>query len=161
MDVCIRSATKEDTGMMALYRYLMFAEMDPDSDLSGAKAEILRGTEAFYHAHETDPELYSVVAVTDGKVIGCGSIQFQERPPSVRAINNILGYIFTIYVEQEHRRKGIARRIMEALHEKATQRGAGLLALNASQYGKPLYQQMGYEPNPTHMEIRLYQKKNS
>lgn len=161
MDVCIREATREDAGKMALYRYRMFAEMTPEKDISGIKTDMMQGTEAFYKAHEADPELFSVVAVVESQVVGSGSIQFQERPPCVRTMNNILGYIFTIYVEAEYRRRGIARRIMEALHEKAEERGAGLLALNASDEGKPLYLQMGYALNPTHMEMRMYQKKNT
>lgn len=161
MDVYMREATRDDVGKMALYRYRMFAEMMPEKDIGELMADMMRGTEAFYKTHETDPELFSVVAVVENQVVGSGSIQFQERPPSVRTMNNILGYIFTIYVEAEYRRRGIARRIMEALHQKAQERGAGLLALNASDEGKPLYIQMGYGINPTHLEMRLYQKKNT
>ncbi len=161
MDVCMREATWEDAGKMALYRYQMFAEMMPEKDISEIKTDMMLGTEAFYKAHEADPDLYSVVAVVENQVVGSGSIQFQERPPSVRTMNNIHGYIFTIYVEAGYRRRGIARSIMEALHQKAKERGAGLLALNASDEGKPLYTQMGYDINPTHLEMRLYQKKNT
>ena len=98
---------------------------------------------------------YDCVAVVDGRVVACGSIVFRDRPPHIDHFENDLGYIHSIYVEDEFRRRGISKAIMARLHEEARKRGMRKTGLHASESGRPVYESMGYAGNSSCMELEL------
>ena len=58
-----------------------------------------------------------------------------------------------VYVENEHRRQGLARKMMEALLEEAKSRGATSVTLDATESGKPLYKALGFSGSDEYMEL--------
>jgi len=61
-----------------------------------------------------------------------------------------IAVVYNVYTEPAHRRQGLARRIMDAIHAWCRDEGIASVALNASADGRPLYESMGYQlpPNP-------------
>jgi GNAT superfamily N-acetyltransferase len=55
-------------------------------------------------------------------------------------------------VEPHHRRKGLARNITDALIEWCKQNGFQSVALHASEFGRGLYEKLGFRPTN---EMRL------
>lgn len=155
MGIIIREAKAEDIGYLAEFRYRMFSEMKPESDLAPVREALIRDAAVYFKNRIGSPEVFSVVAVAEDKVVGGGTVMLQERPPSIRALKNIVGDIFNIFVIPEYRSQGIARRMMETLHAEAQKRGAKRVVLTASQFGEPLYRKLGYAVNPTYMEKDL------
>jgi GNAT superfamily N-acetyltransferase len=51
-----------------------------------------------------------------------------------------------VYTEQAWRRRGVARFLMEALMQWARDERLDSLILHASTDGRPLYEQLGFEP---------------
>ena len=51
-----------------------------------------------------------------------------------------------MFVEPEHRRKGLARRLMALCDVEARRRGIAFMTLHATAQGRPLYEQLGWEP---------------
>jgi GNAT superfamily N-acetyltransferase len=57
-----------------------------------------------------------------------------------------------------YRRRGIARRVMRAMLQWLMDHGIQVIALHASEGGRPLYQELGFAPSN---EMRLKIKKGS
>jgi GNAT superfamily N-acetyltransferase len=52
--------------------------------------------------------------------------------------------VYNVYTEPAHRGRGLAHRIMDAIHTFCAAAGISSAALNASRFGLPLYESMGY-----------------
>jgi len=86
----------------------------------------------------------------DGIVAG-GGITILPWPPGPRYIGSRLAFVYNVYTEPTHRRRGLARLIMDAIHRWCRDNGIASVALNASRDGLPLYQSMGYVESPAPM----------
>ncbi len=154
-EIELRDATKEDAAVFAEYRFRMFVDMHPDRDFSGSRDGFVRKSKDYYSARLGSKDEYSCVAVADGKVVACGSVTFRTRPPHIDYFENDLGYIHSIYVENEFRRRGISKAIMARLHEEARKHGMRKIGLHASESGRLVYESMGYSENDSYLEAEL------
>ena len=59
-----------------------------------------------------------------------------------------LAFVYNVYTEPAHRRRGLARAIMDAIHTWCREAGVTSVALNASPDGRPLYEALGYHVSP-------------
>ena len=76
-------------------------------------------------------------------VAGAGAI-IMPWPPGPFYSSGRLAFVYNVYTEPEHRRHGLARRVMDVLHAYCREAGIGSVALNASISGRTLYESMGY-----------------
>ncbi|MET9182900.1 GNAT family N-acetyltransferase [Kitasatospora aureofaciens] len=67
----------------------------------------------------------------------------------------IYAHIHTVYTEPDHRRRGYARATVQALTHCLIERGCGLITLNASDDGAPLYNSLGFTTNQRAMRLIL------
>jgi ribosomal protein S18 acetylase RimI-like enzyme len=84
-------------------------------------------------------EHYYLVALLKGRTVGYAHLAFDRRKPSVR----LLG----IGVLDEHRRKGIARKLMRRCYAEARERGARAMNLLVRESNAPaiaLYRKHGF-----------------
>ena len=65
-------------------------------------------------------------------------------PPGPLTMDPRCGFVFNVYTVPAHRQQGLARRLMDAMHDWCRGEGIERVALNASTFGQPLYEQMGY-----------------
>ena len=72
-------------------------------------------------------------------------------PPGPTYRGRQLAYVYNVYTEPEHRGRGLARRVMDAIHAFCRDRGIESVGLNASSFGQPLYESMGYHVTPSPM----------
>ena len=156
----IIEATQAHAEFLAQCRYAMFVAMYPNEDFSQKKEQFIALAEAYYRDHDNLSEQLSVIATYDGKPVGCGTALLQQRPPSIKHYRNIFSYILNVYVMPEHRGKQLARKMMEALHERSEQRGAHTVSLHASEMGFPVYTGMGYEKVENYLEMALKLDEN-
>jgi len=148
-DYTVRRATLEDVDTLVLHRIRMFEDMGvlsmPDADAARLDAAfrawlfdvIPAGTYVAWvveSAGEQDPT---------GIVAGGGATLI-PWPPGPRYPGNRLAFVYNVYTEPAHRGRGLARRVMEAVHEFCRAEGIGSVALNASTFGQPLYEALGY-----------------
>ena len=66
-----------------------------------------------------------------------------------------MALVYNMYTEPHHRRRGLARRILESMHAWCAETGVRLIGLAASPDGQPLYQALGYEPAPQPFLFKL------
>ena len=74
-----------------------------------------------------------------------------RSPPGPQYPGDRLAFVYNVYTEAAHRRRGLARRLMDAMHAWCRANGVGSMALNASRDGQPLYRSMGYMESPSPM----------
>lgn len=99
-------------------------------------------------------ELRAFLCRTEGQAIGSAACQVRRAPypevlqPEVRKI----GYIWSVYVAPTHRRRGIARRLMQACLDHLRDIGCTSIILHSSDAGMNLYKSFGFEGTS---ELRL------
>jgi GNAT superfamily N-acetyltransferase len=154
-NVHIAPAGRADIPLLAECRYRMFADMFANDDYSGVKERFVAAVADYYAARFGKSDELSLVARMDGEPVGCGSIIFEARPPHVKSFSVLFGYILNVYVRPEFRRKGVATKIMQALHKEAKARGVKKIGLHASQAGAAVYAKLGYAVKESYMEMAL------
>lgn len=87
----------------------------------------------------------------DGEVASGGGTTILPWPPGPRYASDRLAFVYNVYTEPAHRRRGLARRIMDTIHTWCRDEGITSMALNASRDGKSLYESMGYAESSSPM----------
>lgn len=144
----IRRATLADADTLARHRIAMFTDMGVplDADALGGAFRGWLGRvmpEGTYQAWLVEHE-------TDGIVAG-GGMTVIPWPPGPRYLGDRLAFVYNVYTEPPHRGRGLARLVMAAIHDWCRAHGVSSLALNASTFGKPLYDSLGYAVTPSPM----------
>ena len=94
------------------------------------------------------------VAEIDSKIVGSAAAM-RRRPMSERYLKSApSGYIANVYVEPQYRHRGVARALTAAAIEWLLSIGCEVVRLQASQFGRPLYESMGFVATGE-MELRL------
>jgi GNAT superfamily N-acetyltransferase len=143
----VRPATLADADALVRQRIAMFTDMGVPLDaaaLDGAFRDWLGETmtSGAYKAW--------LIETRGGDIVGGGGMTILSWPPGPRYMGNKLAFVYNVYVEAGYRRRGLARRIMDAIHDYCRGHGIKSVALNASRDGRELYDSLGYvvAPNP-------------
>ncbi|GAC1305371.1 MAG: GNAT family N-acetyltransferase [Vulcanimicrobiaceae bacterium] len=146
-------ATVADVATVVTQRARMFAEMGVSVRLD--TPEMVTTLRRWFHAQiAAETYLGFLIANESGAVVAGGGVRFLDWPPARSDTANVRGYLMNVYVEPDHRRRGLARSIATAAIDACRRRGVGVLALHASAAGRPLYESLGFEPTPE-MCLRL------
>jgi GNAT superfamily N-acetyltransferase len=153
MRYTIRPATLTDIPHIAQQRELMFREMGIPAAFEAM------GTAMDNWLRDAIPAktYQGWVAVSDeGHVVAGGGLVVIPWPPGPISMDPRCGFVFNVYTDPSHRHQGLARRLMDTIHEWCRGEGLERLVLNASTFGQPLYESMGYvATNEPMMRIRL------
>lgn len=97
------------------------------------------------------------MAVTEsGEVAAGGGLIVIPWPPGPITMDPRCGFVFNVYTQPLHRKQGLARQLMDAMHAWCRSEGIERVVLNASSFGKPLYEAMGYVvTNEPMMRLRV------
>jgi GNAT superfamily N-acetyltransferase len=139
----VRPATLADADVLVRHRVGMFSDMGVAPDSARSYDQEFRDW-----LDETMPSgVYRawLLETPSGEVIAGGGITIIPWPPGPRHPGGRLAFVYNVYTEPEHRHQGHARTIMEAIHGWCRGAGVTSVALNASRFGQPLYESMGYE----------------
>lgn len=79
-------------------------------------------------------------------VAGAGLI-WNDMPPNPDTALGVWAYLLNVYVDLQHRRRGLAGQLIETAHQAARERGINLMYIHASEAGRPLYERRGYWDN--------------
>jgi GNAT superfamily N-acetyltransferase len=89
--------------------------------------------------------LTAFIIEEDGHVLASGGVWIQDVQPRPGHPLTMWGYILSIYTEPSARRRGLARAIVDACIRHAKEVGCTRACLHASDEGRPLYEQLGFE----------------
>ena len=144
----IREATLADEDALVGHRIGMFTDMGVSFDATALDAEFREWLRRMMPAG-----VYRAwVVETDSHAIAAGGgITILPWPPGPHYMGDRLAFVYNVYTEPPHRRRGLARHVMDAIHDWCRAEGIASVALNASADGRPLYESLGYEVSPAPM----------
>lgn len=143
-DYDIRPATEEDLDVVLYHRRRMFEDMG-FTDAEALRAMLLSSTELLRRGL-MDGTYRGWLVESGGAVVAGGGVivlEFQPHPIDPRPRR---AWVVNMFTEKAHRRRGLARRLMEIMLEWCRAEGMGHLYLHASDEGRPLYESLGFEP---------------
>jgi len=129
-----------------------FGELDPQQE-----EDLWRELPAYFELH-LDYDLLAFVArdEEDGGIVCCAWLLLVTKPPSPRFPHGQTGTLFNVYTVPEHRRRGLARRVMEHLLSAAFELNLDVVELNATEDGYELYRSLGFkDDSSTHVPMRM------
>jgi len=147
-DYRVRPATLDDADALVRHRIGMFTDMGVPLD-----APTLDRSFRAWLAETMPAGTYRawLAETAEGEIAAGGGITILPWPPGPRYMGNKLAFVYNVYTEPAHRRRGLARRLMDEIHAWCREAGITSLALNASADGRPLYEAMGYQVAPQPM----------
>lgn len=92
-----------------------------------------------------------------GGLIGGGGVVISAWPGALGQRHPRRAMILNMYVEPQHRRRGIARALMMAMIAWCRENGFTSVGLHASDEGRSLYENLGFMPT-NEMSLNLTQK---
>jgi GNAT superfamily N-acetyltransferase len=141
MAYSIRPATIADASHIAQHRELMFREMGIPAEFE----DMAVATELWLrHAIPSKTYLGWIAESSGGEIAGGSGLIVIPWPPGPMTMDPRCGFVFNVYTAVPHRKQGLARRLMDAMHDYCRHEGIERVVLNASTFGKPLYDAMGY-----------------
>jgi GNAT superfamily N-acetyltransferase len=141
MTYSLRPATIADIPYLVSQRESMFRDMGIAADFDGMRPAFdlwLR------HAIPSKTYLGWLAVAADGEVVAGSGLIVIPWPPGPMSIDPRCGFVFNVYTDPSHRKQGLARRMMDAIHEWCRAEGIERVVLNASSFGRALYESMGY-----------------
>ncbi|HLK33520.1 MAG TPA: GNAT family N-acetyltransferase [Terriglobales bacterium] len=153
-EITLRPATPADLAVVLHHRRAMFEDMGyKDAAVLDAMERSCRP----YFAQGLAEGWYRAWFAQNsaGEVVAGGGILILSWPSHPRDSQTRRPMIVNIYTEPAYRRRGLARRLMTAMLDWARQEGFGTVSLHASDFGRPLYESLGFKPTN---EMRLQLK---
>lgn len=141
MGYTIRAATIADIPRIVEHREQMFRDMGIPAEFEDMAAALelwLR------HAIPAKTYLGWIAVAAGGEIAGGGGLIVIPWPPGPMTMDPRCGFIFNVYTGPSHRKQGLGRRLMDAMHDWCRAEGIERVVLNASTFGRPLYESMGY-----------------
>ena len=136
----IRIATNDDIELLMSSRLEMLKvvnNLPADYEYS---EEIVRESRDYF----LNGDHITVLAIDDGKVIGCASMSFMWIMPTFSHPTGRRAHLMNVYTRSEYRRQGIARKMVKMLIDETWKRGATEISLDATTMGRPLYESLGF-----------------
>lgn len=93
-----------------------------------------------------------LVLEDEGRVVASLLLLLKETVPTPISPLAVRGYLFNVYTDPSHRRRGLAARLTDAALDLARDLGIEIMELHASLEAEGLYQRMGFVPTS---EMRL------
>jgi GNAT superfamily N-acetyltransferase len=147
----IRRAVLADAPCIGRHRVEMFRDMGQVPSEQRA-SELLSASAAAIHAALGDGTYVGWLATSaDGTVIGGAGVHIKPQLPRVtadglRVASGDVPLVVNVYTEPQWRRRGVARALMRAVMQWATERGHDRVVLHASDEGRKLYESLGFGP---------------
>lgn len=145
----LRPATLGDVDALVHHRLSMFSEMGTAFDAPVIR-QLFRDW-LLTHLPAGDYRAW-VCTTAAGDVVAGAGITLLLWPPGPSAVaSERIAFVYNVYTEPAHRKHGLARRLMDAIHAWCAEHGVGAVALNAAPAARHLYETQGYRPAPSPM----------
>lgn len=94
-----------------------------------------------------------LIAAKNGQIVAGGGISIYEQPPRPQDDTLRYVYVHSIFTEEAHRRRGLARAVLSTIIEWCRENKFKTLTLHAVDTSKPLYESAGFKPTT---EMRMF-----
>jgi GNAT superfamily N-acetyltransferase len=131
----------------------MFAEIGVEDRETLDRME--EASERYFRQALEDGTYRGWLAETEaGRVVSGGGVAIVHWPGSPDFPATRRGWILNVYTDPDHRHRGIARQVMETILQWCRENRFSYVSLHASQFGRELYEKMGFAPT-NEMRIHL------
>lgn len=137
---------------LAMLRGMFLSELNKDPN---SKNDFVHSNLTYLKETIPSGEFIAWIAIDEDKIVATSGIVFYRMAPCKSSSNGKVAYIQNMYTLKEYRRKGIARELFARTIEEAKAKGCTKIMLNASDDGKPLYEQFGFKDVRDEMEYCL------
>ena len=152
MNIEYRRATADQIDLLVTTRIEVLRaanRLDDRADLSAVAAQ----SRDYYLRALRDGTHTGLLAFDGEHFVGAGGVSYFRVMPTCHNVTGWKAYIMNMYVRPEYRRRGIAARMLDLLVADARARGIGLISLEATDAGRPLYEKYGFIPMTHEMEL--------
>ncbi|UCH56762.1 MAG: GNAT family N-acetyltransferase [Candidatus Bathyarchaeota archaeon] len=132
-----------DIPVLLDFRGRMFRSMIGDSFDYGKYREFDK--KFFERNMEDEGVIVWVVESKADEVVAGVAVSFYDLPPKPWNTEGRYAHIFNLYTDPDHRRKGLASKLMQASMKYAESIGVPHVTLHTSDMGKPLFLSLGFE----------------
>jgi GNAT superfamily N-acetyltransferase len=144
----VRRATADDIETIVHHRIAMFTDMRTPFDV----AAVERASAAWLRTQiEAGTYRGWLMEDLEHRIVAGGGLTVIPWPPGPLALGGRCAFVYNIYVEPPHRLRGLARQLMDTIHQWCREEGITAVALNASREARHLYDTMGYVDAPSPM----------
>lgn len=158
----IRLATVADAAVIARHRVAMFRDMSCGELPDERDAEPLAVASLEYLMEAIPSGLYRGWLAEDpgGAIAGGGGIIVQRGVPRPENLHgDEEAYLLNVYVEPAHRRRGIARLVMDAMLAWCREHTLARVVLHTSNDGRTLYERLGFVAATNEMRLVLPRRR--
>lgn len=149
----IRRASTADLETLVAHRRAMFRDMGYSDD--AALESMSEKFRVWLLKHMNSGEYHAwLVSAGDGSIAAGAGLWLMDWPPHMVGQGARRGNILNVYTEENYRRRGLARQLMEAVLAWCKGNGVDTIILHASPAGKSLYEEMGFKAT-NEMRIHL------
>lgn len=151
--VTIREATPDDIPEILRQRRAMYEDMNY---LDPVALEAMASTTGPYLAGAlADGSFRAWLVLLGGQIVGGGAIVISPWPGHAYDPQCRRATILNVYTYPEHRRKGIARQVMQTMIDWCRKEEFASVVLHASKNGRHLYETLGFEvTNEMRLKLR-------
>lgn len=148
----IRLASTADLDTLVAHRRAMFRDMGYTDE--AALASMSGKFRAWLLERMNRAEYYAwLVTAPAGDIAAGAGLWLMDWPPHMIGQGSRRGNILNVYTAETFRRRGLARRLMEAALRWCRENGVDTVILHASPAGKNLYESLGFASTN---EMRLH-----
>ena len=141
MTYTIRPATIADIPHIVSHREQMFRDMGIAADFDDMRAAF---ESWLLHALPVHTYRGWMAVTPNGEIAGGSGLIVMPWPPGPMTMDPRGAMVFNVFTHRSHRKQGLARQLMEAMHDWCRAEGIERVVLNASTFGHSLYLSMGY-----------------
>jgi GNAT superfamily N-acetyltransferase len=139
----VRRATVTDASVIAHHRVAMFRDMGVLAEPEAPALHV--ASHAYLTTALQSGEYLGWVIEAQGQVVAGGGVLVRPllpRPECTRG--SAEAYVLNVYTEPLHRRRGLARQLMQVILDWCAARAITRVSLHASDDGRPLYAALGF-----------------
>ena len=152
----VEKARTEDIEALVKMR-LSFLTEDNDSIDNQDIVAIKRELPCYFQEH-LNKDLFVYTIKDEQIMVSCAFLLIVEKPMSPAFINGRTGIVLNVYTCPAYRRRGYAKKIMEALLSEAKRMEISVIELKATVAGYPLYRSVGFLEDAS--KYRIMEWKN-
>lgn len=149
----IRRAGLPEVAILAQLRVRFLRELDLLT--RAQEPALIQATEEYLRKALPAGEFVAFVAEVDGQVVGTGSLLPSQRPPAMDNLSGREGYVLNMWTEPAYRRRGIAAALLREIVAHARNARIGRLRLHATDDGRSLYEQFGFQGRNSEMVLKI------
>lgn len=138
----VRELSENDIELVCRHREEMFRDAGRSEEVLQVMTQHFRD---WLRPHLRDRTYFGYVVCENGQPIaGIGLMLIDWPPHPSHPTTDKRGYVLNVYVEPEHRRRGLARELMRLADAKFAKRGVQFAILHATDKGRGMYAGLGW-----------------